>query len=73
LDGAKTDGYRDVLKRLLIRRFGPISDAIVEKVDYARTKQVLAWLDNVMDAPTIDEVLHWEGDCYESPWGRRYT
>lgn len=73
LDGAKTEGYQDVLKRQLSRRFGPLSSAIVDKVDNARTEQVLAWLDNVMDAPTIDEVLHWEGYCYESQWGRRPT
>ncbi|SAI74677.1 PD-(D/E)XK nuclease family transposase [Bordetella ansorpii] len=60
LNGAKTEGYQDVLIRQLIRRFGEIPREIEFKVRNARAEQLLAWLDNVMDAPTIEDVLRWD-------------
>ena len=44
------------LKRLLARRFGPLSADILARIDHATPEQLDRWLDNVLDANSLEEV-----------------
>ena len=53
----RVDGERAVLTRLLRRRFGPLSPAVADRLHGASTADLEAWADNVLDAPTLNEVF----------------
>jgi hypothetical protein len=53
----RADGQRDVLRRQLQKRFGALSDATMAKLASASIAQLDVWLDRVLDATTVDEVL----------------
>jgi hypothetical protein len=46
-----------LLVRLLTRKFGPVPDAVRERIDSATLEQLEIWSDRVLDAPTLDELL----------------
>ncbi len=46
-----------VLKRQLIRRFGPLPRAVEERIDRASRVELETWLDRVLEAGSLDEVL----------------
>ena len=51
-------GHCDALRRLLERRFGPLSASQEERIAQAKTiGQVHRWIDRVLDATSIDDVL----------------
>ena len=50
-------GERTALLRLLQRRFGQLDAGTEERVANAGVNQLNQWLDNVLDAWTLDEVF----------------
>jgi hypothetical protein len=44
--------------RLIDRRFGPPSDQVRECVTQADPNTLLEWSDRILDASSLDEVLH---------------
>ena len=50
-------GERTALLRLLQRRFGQLDAGTEERVANAGVDQLNQWLDNVLDAWTLDEVF----------------
>ncbi|MCW2314330.1 DUF4351 domain-containing protein [Rhodoferax antarcticus] len=45
------------LQKLLVKRFGAISEAIAGKISTASSAQLDAWLDLVLDAPSLAAVF----------------
>jgi flagellar biosynthesis/type III secretory pathway protein FliH len=45
------------LQRLLIRRFGPLPPAIQARLNRASTQEIEAWLDAVIDAPSLEAIF----------------
>jgi hypothetical protein len=50
-------GFSVMLRGQLEQRFGPLSNAVIERLDAADADQLLAWSRRVLDAPTLDEVF----------------
>jgi hypothetical protein len=50
-------GVAKTLVRLLTRKFGPVPDAVRERIDTATLEQLETWSDRVLDASTADEVF----------------
>ena len=50
-------GQRNTLKRLAQRRFGVLSDSVINKIEQASDEQVQQWLDNFVDAQSIEQVF----------------
>lgn len=46
-----------ILQRLLARRFGELSPQILTKIQHASLRQVDAWIDRVLDAPTLEAIF----------------
>jgi hypothetical protein len=46
-----------ILVRQLTRKFGPVPDAVRERIDTASLEQLETWSDRVLDASTADEVF----------------
>lgn len=53
----RQEGEAAVLLRLLVRRFGPLGEAITERVRGASPAELERWADNILDARTLDEVF----------------
>jgi hypothetical protein len=53
----RKEGRSDVLLRLLTARFGALDVRVVERVQSARDEQLDGWIDRVLVAGSIDEVL----------------
>ena len=53
----RQEGEQLVLQRLLIKRFGPLPEAVLEQIRSASSEQIDAWADHVFDASTLDEVF----------------
>jgi hypothetical protein len=51
-------GEATALLRLIERKFGPPSDAVRERVLAADSETLLAWLDRILVAESVDAVLH---------------
>ncbi|WP_416398295.1 DUF4351 domain-containing protein [Allohahella sp. A8] len=50
-------GEARVLKRLLTRRFGDLSQALVQQIDNASEKQLETWADRLLDAESVEEIF----------------
>ena len=50
-------GQRAILERLLLRRFGPLPPAMLERLDTASADDLDAWAEGVLDAPTLEDVF----------------
>jgi predicted transposase/invertase (TIGR01784 family) len=50
-------GEAQVLRRLLIRRFGPLPDWTEERLAHADITQLEAWADRMLDADTLEAVF----------------
>ena len=50
-------GKADTLRMQLVRRFGSLPDHARARIEDASPAQIDAWLDAVLDAPTLDAVL----------------
>ncbi len=53
----RVEEARVVLQRLLRRRFGILSPAIVDRLGQASTAELETWAENVLDARTLDDVF----------------
>ncbi|MCK9247019.1 MAG: DUF4351 domain-containing protein, partial [Anaerolineaceae bacterium] len=50
-------GERQVLKRLLTRRFGRLPATVLQQLEQANTDQLERWAESVLDALTLDDVF----------------
>ena len=50
-------GKADTLRTFLIRRFGPLPADVRARIDAADLDQLDAWLDRLLDAPTLEAVF----------------
>ena len=50
-------GEASLLKRLLVKRFGPLTPAIESRLAEAATEQLDEWAERVLDAKSLDEVF----------------
>lgn len=50
-------GERTLLTRQLVRRFGPLPDAIQAYLESATAEQLETWSDRILDAKTLDDVF----------------
>jgi hypothetical protein len=48
---------RAILERLLVRRFGPLSEHTKSRLHSATPEQIERWADAILDAKTLDDVL----------------
>ena len=53
----RQEGEAAILLRQLVRRFGPLGAATIERVQTASSAQLEQWADNILDARTLDEVF----------------
>ncbi|MCB1921601.1 MAG: DUF4351 domain-containing protein [Candidatus Competibacteraceae bacterium] len=53
----KTEGKAETLKRLLTRRFGRLPKWAITHIDAAVETQLDGWLDAILDAATLEEVI----------------
>ncbi len=53
----RVEGVAETLARLLVKRFGPLTPEQTTKIESATTDQLDAWVDRVIDATSIDDVL----------------
>jgi hypothetical protein len=54
----RRDGAGALLTRLLERRFGPLPEATRHRISRAGVSDLETWGDRVLDARSIDDVLH---------------
>ena len=50
-------GRRAILERQLLRRFGALPPAVLERLDTASAADLDAWAEGVLDAPTLEDVF----------------
>jgi hypothetical protein len=53
----RLEGESTLLERLLIKRFGPLSDDIRARLRAARHEQLETWAERVLDAPSLAQVF----------------
>lgn len=53
----KIEGEAALLERLITRRFGPPSTAVLERIRGARIEQLEHWGDRILDAPNLEAVF----------------
>jgi predicted transposase YdaD len=53
----KAEGKAESLKRLLTRRFGPLSAGAKQRIDTAPVAQLDAWLDGILDAASLEDLI----------------
>ena len=53
----RQEGKAEVLLHQLTRRFGPLGEVMSERVRMASFAELELWLDNVVDARTLDDVF----------------
>jgi predicted transposase/invertase (TIGR01784 family) len=52
------EGERTLLKRLLEKRFGPLSTTYLEKIENAKSEEIFEWSDKVIDAKNLKEIFN---------------
>ncbi len=57
MDQGRVEGKRALLERQLQRRFGLLSPAVAERLGQASAADLETWAENVLDAPTLDDVF----------------
>lgn len=57
LEKGRLDAELTTLTRQLTRRFGPLDEAVQQRLKQASHQQLEQWLDNILDAKTLDEVF----------------
>lgn len=53
----KIEGEADLLRRQLVKRFGPLPDAIQQRLDRATSEQLEIWAERILDASTLSAVF----------------
>jgi hypothetical protein len=51
------EGKAESLKRLLVRRFGPLPVWAMQRIDAAPVAQLNAWLDAIFEAASVAELM----------------
>lgn len=54
---ALLDGHRERLKKVLIKRFGPLSARLNKRITYAEMDDLDRWSDRLFDAKTVREIF----------------
>ena len=54
---ALLDGHRERLKKMLIKRFGPLSARLNRRITYAEMDDLDRWSDRLFEAKTVREVF----------------
>lgn len=54
---ARLEGEGTILRRQLTRRFGPLPQNVLDRLDRADAHELEAWADRVIDATSLDEVF----------------
>ena len=57
MDQGRVEGERALLERQLRRRFGLLSPEVAERLGQASAVELETWAENVLDAPTLDDVF----------------
>ena len=57
LNDAREEGRKATLLRQLTRRFGPVPDWAAQRIQQATPTQLDAWLETILDAPTLEAVF----------------
>ena len=57
LEKGRTEGEARILQRLLVARFGPLSQEMQAALSTASTAQLEAWTDRFLSARTLAEVF----------------
>jgi flagellar biosynthesis/type III secretory pathway protein FliH len=55
---AREEARKATLSRLLTRRFGPVPDWAAQRIQQATPTQLDAWVETILDAPTLEAVFH---------------
>lgn len=58
LEQGTRHGEATMLLRLIERRFGPPSQPVRERINQADAQTLLHWSERILDAESLDEVLH---------------
>ena len=45
------------LQRLLVKRFGPLSEHAAQQIESETSEQINLWIDRVLDARSLNDVL----------------
>ena len=53
----KLEGQAAIRERQLLRRFGPLPEAIQQRLHQATLEQLAHWADRILDARTLDEIF----------------
>lgn len=53
----RQEAEQTMLKRQLIKRFGPLPDWSEQRLSQADTDQLELWIDRILDAPTLEAVF----------------
>jgi predicted transposase YdaD len=53
----EVEGKADSIKRLLARRFGPLPAGAEQRIDAAPVAQLNTWLDGILDATSLEDLL----------------
>ena len=51
------DGHRDRLRKLLVKRFGPLSARMDKRIEYAEMDDLDRWFDRIFDAKSLREIF----------------
>ncbi|MHA7881203.1 MAG: Rpn family recombination-promoting nuclease/putative transposase [Saccharospirillum sp.] len=57
LEQGISQGERTLLKKQLIRRFGPLSQQAIARIESAPSAQLELWAENLLDAKTLEDVF----------------
>ncbi|HEY9280779.1 MAG TPA: DUF4351 domain-containing protein [Eoetvoesiella sp.] len=57
LDEGRAEGEASLLQRLLTRKFGPVPEALQQRIQTATLVQLETWSLNILDARSLDEVF----------------
>ncbi len=53
----RLDGHRDRLRKILIKRFGPLSSRLDKRIERAEMEDLDRWSDRIFEAKTVREVF----------------
>jgi hypothetical protein len=54
---SELDGHRERLKKILVKRFGPLSSRLNKRIEYAEMDDLDLWFDRLFDAKTVRDVF----------------
>ncbi|WP_372609848.1 DUF4351 domain-containing protein, partial [Halomonas sp.] len=51
-------GEQTLLRKQLVRRFGPLDDQMQQRLEQATTDELERWAENLLEAQSLAEVFH---------------